>query len=84
MNNNPDKKKKATTEGIEVQGQAKPQVKQVQPSNEEQMARRQSAPRPTIQGEAQKILQQAQQAQMIQGGMGGGAINGFKALSQVI
>ena len=43
---------------------------------EEQMARRQSAPRPTPQSELQK-MQMAQQAPM-------GAMNGFKALAQVI
>ena len=43
---------------------------------EEQMMRRQSAPRPTPQSEAQK-LQMAQQAPM-------GALDGFQALAQVI
>ena len=89
MINNPDKKKKTATEGVEGQEQVNTQPNQVQPSNEEQMARRQSAPRPTVQDEAMKVLQQAQQAKMAQmasaqGGMGGGALNGFKALSQVI
>ena len=44
---------------------------------EEQMARRQSAPRPTPQSEVQKMLSQPQQAPM-------GAMNGFKVLAQVI
>ena len=54
-------------------------------SNEEQLMRRQSAPRPTIESEAQKLYQ-AQQAKMMQGqGMNAmGALDGFKALSQVI
>ena len=54
-------------------------------SNEEQMMRRQSAPRPTAQSEAQRI-NQMQQAKMMQGqGMNAsGAMNGFKALTQVI
>ena len=57
-------------------------------ANEEQMMRRQSAPRPTAQSEAMR-LQQEQQAKMAQqaiaqGGMAGGAMNGFKALAQVI
>ena len=57
-------------------------------ANEEQMMRRQSAPRPTAQSEAMR-LQQKQQAKMAQqaiaqGGMAGGAMNGFKALAQVI
>ena len=53
-----------------------------QPKNEvpieEQMVRRQSAPRPTPQSEAQKL----QQAQMASGQ--NGAMDGFKALAQVI
>ena len=54
-------------------------------SNEEQLSRRQSAPRPTMESEAQKLYQM-QQAKMMQGqGMdSSGAINGFKALAQVI
>ncbi len=81
-----DKKKKTQTEGKEGQEQAsagqsaqqQPQQAQKQPSNEEQMLRRQSAPRPTAQDEAQKLYQ-AQQTKMP-----GGAMNGFKALAQVI
>ena len=55
------------------------------PSPEEQMMRRQSAPRPTAESEAQKLYQ-AQQMQMMmgQGMMPSGAMNGFKALAQVI
>ena len=54
-------------------------------SNEEAMKRRQSAPRPTAQGEAQRLYQM-QQAQMMMGqGMNAeGAMDGFKALAQVI
>ena len=54
-------------------------------SNEEQLLRRQSAPHPTIESEAQKYYQ-AQQQRMMQGqGMdASGALNGFKALAQVI
>ena len=57
-----------------------------QPTNEEQMLRRQSAPRPTAQEEAEKMLLQKQQAMMMQGqGMSNdGALNGFKAIAQVI
>ena len=57
-----------------------------QPTNEEQMMRRQSAPRPTAQEEAEKMLLQKQQAMMMQGqGMSNdGALNGFKAIAQVI
>ena len=55
------------------------------PSPEEQMMRRQSAPRPTAMSEAQKIYQMQQQ-QMMQGqGMNPqGVMDGFKALTQVI
>ena len=54
-------------------------------SNEEQLMRRQSAPHPTIESEAQKFYQ-AQQAKMLMGqGMdASGALDGFKALAQVI
>ena len=57
-----------------------------QPTNEEQMLRRQSAPRPTAREEAEKMLLQKQQAMLMQGqGMSNdGAINGFKAIAQVI
>ena len=55
------------------------------PSPEEQMMRRQSAPRPTAESEAQKLYG-AQQMQMMmgQGMMPSGAMDGFKALKQVI
>ena len=54
-------------------------------NNEEQLMRRQSAPHPTMESEAQKFYQ-AQQQKMMQGqGMNVlGALNGFKALQQVI
>ena len=48
---------------------------QRQPTNEEQMLLRQSAPKPTIQGEAMKIMQSKAPD---------GSMNGFKALAQVI
>ena len=53
--------------------------------DEEQLMRRQSAPQPTAQGEAMR-LQQLQQAKMMQGqGIdASGAMDGFKALAQVI
>lgn len=63
------------------------QAQPKQPSNEEQMMRRQSAPRPTAEDEVMNIqAKQAQQAQMKpqQGGMAGGAMDGFKAIAQVI
>lgn len=62
------KNKKQTTE----------HPKQAEIPMEEQMARRQSAPRPTAQSELQKMqIAQTQQAPS-------GAIDGFKALAQVI
>lgn len=56
----------------------KPEEQQAPIPFEEQMARRQSAPRPTPQSEVQKMqMAQPQQAPM-------GAMDGFKALAQVI
>ena len=57
-----------------------------QPTNEEQMMRRQSAPQPTAEGEAMRMLQQRQQDMMMQGqGFGkNGAVDGFRALEQPI
>ena len=54
-------------------------------SHDEQLMRSQSAPHPTIEAEAQKLYQ-AQQAKMMMGqGMNAnGALDGFKALAQVI
>lgn len=81
-----DKKKQNEAE---VKQNAPPQTSQNgsgQPiSNEEQLMRRQSAPHPTIESEAQKFYQ-AQQAKMLmgQGIDASGALNGFKALAQVI
>ena len=74
---NKDKEKKAADEGIS-QAQGKP-VQQEQISPEEQMMRRQSAPRPTAQDEFNKMMAQRGMA-----AQGGGAIDGFKALAQVI
>ena len=55
------------------------------PSPEEQMMRRQSAPRPTPQSEAQKLYAMQQERMMSgQGVNATGAMDGFKALSQVI
>ena len=55
------------------------------PSPEEQMMRRQSAPRPTAESEAQRLYQM-QQMKMMQGqGVNPqGVMDGFKALTQVI
>ena len=68
------KKKKQNMEPEMQEQQTQAQTNEI--PFEEQMARRQSAPRPTAQDEAMK-LQMAQQAPM-------GAIDGFKALAQVI
>ena len=57
-----------------------------QPTNEEQMMRRQSAPQSTAEDEAMRMLQQRQQDMMMQGqGFGkNGAVDGFRALEQPI
>ena len=52
---------------------------QRQPTNEEEMLRRRSAPQPTAQDEVMKILRQKQSTDA-----NNGALNGFKALKQVI
>ena len=67
-------KKKATEE------------EQKQPSNGEQMLRRQSSPRPTAEGEMQRMLAEKQKAEMLRGqGVGAnGAVDGFRALEQPI
>ena len=73
-----DKKKTEPRKQAQQKTEPEKQVPQTQAviPFEEQMARRQSAPRPTPQSEAQK-MQMAQQAPM-------GAMDGFKALAQVI
>ena len=54
-------------------------------SNEEQMMRRQSAPHPTIEAEAQNLYQMQQQRMMQgQGMMPTGAVNGFRVLERPI
>ena len=56
-------------------------------ANSQQMMRRQSAPRPTAEEEAQRLLQEKQKEQMLRGqgiNASTGAMNGFKALEQVI
>ena len=79
-------KKKKNTEGMESNpSQTAENAPQGDRSNEEQLMRRQSAPRPTAESEARKMYQQ-QQAQMMmgQGRDATGAMDGFKALAQVI
>ena len=69
-------KKTAVDENTEREKQSKQEGQSTeQPNLDDQMLRRQSAPRPTAEEEAKKIYQQ-QQGQMASGG----AINGFKAL----
>lgn len=57
-----------------------------QPTNEEQMMIRQSAPQPTSMDEAQRMMQRRQMGAsgMAQGMASDGAIDGFRALSQPI
>jgi hypothetical protein len=69
------KKKKQNMEP-EMQEQ-QPQAQTNEIPFEEQMARRQSAPRPTAQGEVEKLQMASSMPQT-------GAIDGFKALAQVI
>ena len=60
-------------------------AKNATPTPEEQMLRHQSALRPTAQSEAQRLYQMQQQRMMQgQGMMPSGAMDGFKALAQVI
>ena len=77
--------RKKPQENTEPEAEAQQTQQSQAPSMEEQMMRRQSAPRPTAESEAQRLMQQ-RQAQMMQGqGMNAnGAMNGFQALSQVI
>ena len=77
--------RKKPQENKEPEAEAQQTQQSQAPSIEEQMMRRQSAPRPTAESEAQRLMQQ-RQAQMMQGqGMNAnGAMNGFQALAQVI
>ena len=77
--------RKKPQENTEPEAEAQQAQQSKAPSMEEQMMRRQSAPRPTAESEAQRLMQQ-RQAQMMQGqGMNAnGAMNGFQALAQVI
>ena len=81
-----DKKKQNEEEAKQKAPPQTPQNRSEEPvSNEAQLQRRQSAPRPTAQDEAMR-LHQMQQQKMMQGqGMNSnGALDGFKALAQVI
>ena len=78
-------KKKKNTEEEKNPSQTAENAPQGDVSTEEQLMRRQSAPRPTAESEAQRLYQQ-QQAKMMQGQgrNASGAMDGFKALAQVI
>ena len=78
-------KKKQNTEEKKNPSQTAENAPQGDLSNEEQIMRRQSAPRPTEESEARKLYEM-QQARMMQGqGIdASGAMDGFKALAQVI
>ena len=83
----PQDKKKQTEEEVKQEVNPQPLEKNTgQPvSNEEQMLRRQSAPRPTAQDEAMRLYQMREQAMAEGQGMNAtGAMDGFKALAQVI
>lgn len=75
-----DRKKKASDEESPKESVG------TQPTNEEQMLRRQSAPRPTAKQEAERMLMEKQKAMLMQGqGVSeDGALDGFKAIAQVI
>ena len=81
------RKKENEKEQIKAQEQTQTQEKpeETPASNEEQMLRRQSAPKPTAEDEMMRI-RQAQQAQMMsnQGIGANGAIDGLKALKQPV
>ena len=72
-----NKKKPAPTANNEPQ-----QAVKTEAAPEEQMMRHQSAPRPTAQQEFDKMM--AQRRPMQSGAAQGGAVDGFKALKQVI
>ena len=68
-----EKKKK------QIKAPAQPKQEQTVPSVEQQMMRRQSAPQPTAQQEAERLYQMQMASQQASG-----AMDGFKALAQVI
>ena len=76
-------KKKQNTEEDALRGSNLPSNEALSP--EEQMLRHQSSPRPTAESEAQRLYQMQKQRMMQgQGMMATGAMDGFKALAQVI
>ena len=80
-----DNKKKQNIEEEKNLSQTAENAPQDDLKNEEQLMRRQSAPRPTAESEAQRMYQEQQAKMMMgQGRDASGAIDGFKALEQVI
>ena len=79
-------KKKQNTEEMEKNpSQTAEKAPQGDVSSEEQLMRRQSAPRPTAESEARKMYEKQQMQMMMgQGRDASGAMDGFKALAQVI
>ena len=79
-----DEKKKRNIEQEET-SQTSQNAPQGTISPEEQLMRRQSSPRPTAESEAQRLYQMQKQRMMQGQGMNAmGAMDGFKALAQVI
>ena len=79
-----DEKKKRNIEQEET-SQTSQNAQQGTISPEEQLMRRQSSPRPTAESEAQRLYQMQKQRMMQGQGMNAmGAMDGFKALTQVI
>ena len=79
-----DEKKKRNIEQEET-SQTSQNAQQGTISPEEQLMRRQSSPRPTAESEAQRLYQMQKQRMMQGQGMNAmGAMDGFKALAQVI
>jgi hypothetical protein len=80
-----NKKKQNTEENQKNPSQTAEKAPQQEISAEEQLMRRQSAPRPTAESEARRMYEQQQMKMMQgQGRDASGAMDGFKALSQVI
>ena len=81
-----DKEKKQTEPQKQAEQNTEPEQQTQEKSSvipfEEQMARRQSAPQPTAQDEAQRLYQMQMSSPMQEGQ--NGAMDGFKALAQVI
>ena len=78
-----EKKKKPMEESPPQTAKNEPQGTMT--PNEEQMMRRQSSPRPTAESEAQRMYELQRQKMMQGQGINAmGAMNGFKALAQVI